>query len=101
MSNNLQIFQNWLYREYSNDVPEDILNLIEGEGIPKRWVVSASTVIHRLSEMPWCTQEDILNEISLTKAELITLNSFIRESDFLQDMIVYRGIRGTCLPPRP
>ena len=92
MSSNLQIFQNWLYKEYSDDVPNDIINVIESEGIPKRWVTTASRIIHRLSEMPWYTQEKISNEISLTKAELITLNSFIRESNFLQDIIVYHGL---------
>ena len=80
--NKLQIFQNWLYNEYSDDVPNDIIDVIESEGIPKRWTTATSRIIHRLSEMPWYTQEEILNEISLTKAELITLNSFIRESEF-------------------
>jgi len=90
--NKLQIFQNWLYNEYSDDVPNDIIDVIESEGIPKRWTTATSRIIHRLSEMPWYTQEEILNEISLTKAELITLNSFIRESEFLQGMIVHHGL---------
>ena len=92
MSSNLQIFQSWLYKEYSDDVPNDIINLIEGEGIPKRWVIAAARIIHRLSEMPWYTQEEISNEISLTIAELMTLNSFIRESKLLQDVIVHQGL---------
>ena len=92
MSSNLQIFQQWLYEEYSDDVPNDIINLIENEGIPKKWVIPTSKIIHRLSEMPWYTQEEILNEISLTIAELITLNSFIRESEFLQEIILHHGM---------
>ena len=92
MSSNLQIFQSWLYKEYSDDVPNDIINVIEGEGIPKRWVIAAARIIHRLSEMPWYTQEEISNEISLTIAELMTLNSFIRESKLLQDVIVHQGL---------
>ena len=28
MSNNLQIFQSWLYKEYSDDVPNDIIKAI-------------------------------------------------------------------------
>ena len=92
MNSNLQIFQSWLCKEYSDDVPNDIINVIEGEGIPKRWVIPASRIIHRMSEMPWCTQEEISNEISLTIAELMTLNSFIRESKLLQDVIVHQGL---------
>ena len=92
MSRNLQIFQSWLHKEYSDEVPNDIINVIESEGIPKRWTLATSRIIHRLSEMPWYTQEQILNEISLTKDELITLNSSIRESEFLQDIILYHGL---------
>ena len=92
MSRNLQNFQNWLHKEYSDEVPNDIINVIESEGIPKRWILATSRIIHRLSEMPWYTQEQILNEISLTKEELITLNSSIRESEFLQDIILYHGL---------
>ena len=82
----------WLYGEYTDDVSSDIIELFESQNIPKRWVIPATRIVHRLSEMPWYTQEEILNEISLTKAELITLNSFIRESEFLQNMIVYHGL---------
>jgi dTDP-4-amino-4,6-dideoxy-D-glucose ammonia-lyase len=92
MSRNLQIFQNWLHKEYSDEVSNDIINVIESEGIPKRWTLATSRIIHRLSEMPWYTQEQILNEISLTKEELITLNSSIRESEFLQDIILHQGL---------
>ena len=28
MSSNLQIFQSWLYKEYSDDVPNDIIDFI-------------------------------------------------------------------------
>ena len=63
MNSNLQIFQSWLCKEYSDDVPNDIINVIEGDGIPKRWVTAASRIIHHLSEMPWYTQEKISNEI--------------------------------------
>ena len=59
MSSNLQIFQSWLYKEYSDDVPSDIINVIEGEGIPKRWVTTASRIIHHLSDALVYTGKDI------------------------------------------
>ena len=37
-------------------------------------------IIHRLSEMPWTTQEQILNELGIEKEELIKLNEIIRRS---------------------
>ena len=85
-------FRKWLCREYSDDLPSEIVKVFENENIPERWLISAARIVHRLSEMPWYTQEEISNEISLTKAELMTLNSFIRESEFLQNMIVYHGL---------
>ena len=88
MSSNLQIFQSWLYKEYSDDVPNDIINVIENEGIPKRWVTSASRIIHRLSEKPWYTQKEIIQETNLSKDEIIKLNVAIRNSEFLQNLII-------------
>ena len=85
-------FRKWLCREYSDDLPSEIVKVFENENIPERWLISAARIVHRLSEMPWYTQEEISNEISLTKAELMTLNSFIRESKFLQDVIVHHGL---------
>ena len=92
MSSNLQIFQSWLYKEYSDDVPNDIINVIENEGIPKRWVTSASRIIHRLSEKPWYTQKEIIQETNLSKDEIIKLNVAIRNSEFLQNLIINGGI---------
>ena len=46
-------------------------------------------IIHRLSELPWTTQRELSNETSLTIAEMMTLNSFIRESEELQHIILH------------
>ena len=85
-------FQNWLYGEYSDNLPNEIIEVFKNENIPERWLIPATKIVHRLSEMPWYTQEKLSKETLLTKAELITLNSFIRHSDFLQEMMVHNGL---------
>ena len=80
----MKIFKQWLCQSYQDDVPKEIIKIFGSENIPERWIIQATKIVHRLSEMPWYTQEQLLKETSLTKAELITLNSFIRYSDFLQ-----------------
>ncbi len=88
----MKIFKQWLCQSYQDDVPKEIIKIFGGENIPERWIIQATKIVHRLSEMPWYTQEQLLKETSLTKAELITLNSFIRYSDFLQEMILHNGL---------
>ena len=90
--NKLDAFKKWVINEYSSTLPYYVNKGLIQENIPLKWIVETSLIVHRLSEMPWYTQEQILNETSLTKDELITLNSFIRESKFLQDVIVHHGL---------
>ena len=85
-------FQNWLYEEYSDNVPSKVIKILENENIPTKWVIHAARIVHRLSEMPWYSQEKLAKETSLTKVDLICLNSFIRHSDFLQEMMVHNGL---------
>ena len=90
--NKLDAFKIWVINEYSSTLPYYVNKGLIQENMPLKWIVETSLIVHRLSEMPWYTQEQILNETSLTKAELIILNSFIRESKFLQDIIVHHGL---------
>lgn len=62
------------------------------EGIPTDRVVPASKIVHYLSEMPWYTQENLLEDTGLSKIELIELNKIIQNSDFLQQMMVFEGL---------
>ena len=89
---NKSAFQKWLYREYSDDVPKDVIELIRDQGVPNSQIIPAANIIHRLSEMPWYTQEQLFEETKSSKSELIVLNSLIRESDFFQEMIVHHGL---------
>jgi len=90
--NKLDAFKMWVINEYSSTLPYYVNEGLVQENIPLKWIVEASLIVHRLSEMPWYTQEQILNETSLTKEELITLNSIIRESEFLQEIILHHGL---------
>jgi dTDP-4-amino-4,6-dideoxy-D-glucose ammonia-lyase len=82
----------WLYNTYTDNIPDKLSLLLKEQGVPNEWILPSTVIIHRLSNMPWYTQEQILNEISLTKEELINLNYLIRESEFLQNIIVHRGL---------
>ena len=85
-------FKKWLYTEYSNNIPQNIIDTLIGENIPKKWVIPASKIIHHLSEMPWYTQKDLLEDTGLLREELIELNKLIHDSEFLQQMIVFEGL---------
>ena len=64
-------FQSWLSQDYSDAVPKDIIDLISNQGVPENQIIPAANIIHRLSEMPWYTQEQLLEETELSKSELI------------------------------
>ena len=85
-------FKKWLYKEYSTSLPQDIIDIFLGEGIPKDKIIPASKITHHLSEMPWYTQHNLLEDTGLSKEELIKLNKLIHDSDFLQQMIVFEGL---------
>ena len=55
------------------------------------WTRVASRLIYKLSYQPFITQNDILNDINLDKEKLIKLNSVLRESDFVQELICKNG----------
>ena len=87
-----QSIKKWLLGDYTDNIPDDLQDVFEKSHIPKRWYKQASLVIHRLSEMPWYTQRKLSEETNLTVAELFTLNSFIRESEEIQNLIVHQGM---------
>ena len=87
-----QSIKKWLLGDYTDNIPDDLQDVFEKSHMPKRWYKQASLVIHRLSEMPWYTQRKLSEETNLTVAELFTLNSFIRESEEIQNLIVHQGM---------
>lgn len=92
MENKISKFKKWLYSEYSNNIPFSIKNIFLEENIPMEWVIPASKIVHHLSEMPWYSQKNLLQDTGLSKKDLIKLNKIIHDSNFLQQMIVFEGL---------
>jgi len=90
--NNRKIFKEWLYKKYTSNTPKNVINILEKENIPKKWLIPSTKIIHYLSEMPWYTQENLIVDTGLPKEELIKLNKLIHNSDFLQQMIIFEGL---------
>ena len=86
------MIKDWLYNKHSTDLPDELIDIFERSHIQKRWYDQASLIVHRLSEMPWTTQRELSEETSMGIAELMTLNSYIRESDELQNIILHQGL---------
>ena len=94
--NDLKTMRNWLHCEYSIGLPKKV-SLIIQNNLPsqyrkKTWINKVALIIHRLSEMPWYTQSKILNEIGVSKKQLIELNKIVRESEFFQNLITKEGL---------
>mgnify|MGYP004453458659 FL=1 len=92
MKNKTDIFKKWLYSEYSSNIPSPIKDILIQENIPTEWIIHASKIIHHLSEMPWYSQRNLIEDTGLSKSNLIKLNKIIHDSDFLQQMIVFEGL---------
>ncbi len=92
INKNVSKIQDWLLKTYSKDLPLEIIEILRNEKIPEKWILAASKIIHRLSEIPWYTQEELLEDINVNKEDLIELNSYIRRSDLLQKSITQLGL---------
>ena len=65
------MIEDWLYNEYSFDLPDELINIFERSHIQKRWYGQASLIVHRLSEMPWTTQRELSKKIWLLDGVVI------------------------------
>jgi len=97
MSNNLTIMKTWLQSKFKFDLPQDVFDIIQNElpsflYDPELRTHQVSLIIHRLSEMPWYTQEQILDELEMEKENLIALNEIIYNNEFFQQLIVKEGL---------
>ncbi len=90
----MDALKKWLYSSYSdeNPIPEDFIKILKKSNIPSSLFKVTSFIVHRLSETPWISQENFLDELKLSKEELINLNNLIRDSDELQEIIVEKGM---------
>ena len=90
----MDALKKWLYSNYDeeNAIPTDLIKIINNSNIPESLFKQTSLIVHRLSETPWITQQELLDELNLSKEELIKLNKLIRESAELQEIIVTKGM---------
>ena len=92
---NKSIMKKWLQSEFKTDVPEDVISIIKDEAdivlddIDSKRV---ALIIHRLSEMPWTTQEQIWKELDISQRFLIHLNEMIYNNKFFQHLIIKEGL---------
>ena len=71
----IKVMRDWLQSEYH--MPEEVHNIISEE-VDNSMVEGIALIIHRLSEMPWTTQKDLLDELNISKDKLRELNfSFV------------------------
>ena len=49
-------------------------------------------IVFKFSKEPWTTQKDIAEDLKISKEKLIFLNSLIRNSNWLQDLITNHGL---------
>ena len=89
-----KLIKKWLYSNLPLDVDNQIKNIILNELSQeyKKYLDSVFIIVYRLSNIPWYTQKEIMRETNLTKDRIIKLNSVIRNSEFLQDLIINKGI---------
>ena len=85
----IKVMRDWLQSEYH--MPEEVHNVISGE-VDNSMVEGIALIIHRLSEMPWTTQKDLLDELNISKDKLRELNKVIYNNDFFQQLIVKEGL---------
>ena len=41
------MIKDWLYKEYSTDLPDELIDIFERSHIQKRWYGQASLIVHR------------------------------------------------------
>ena len=86
----------WLYTkeplEFDDNVRIALSSELPDEYKTDKYLKAVCIIVHRLSNMPWYTQEQLIKEIELNKEELIKVNKVIRDSDYLQTLITKKGL---------
>ena len=81
----IKVMRDWLQSEYH--MPEEVHNVISGE-VDNSMVEGIALIIHRLSEMPWTTQKDLLDELNISKDELRELNLGLILGDIVEILLI-------------
>ena len=89
-------YENWLYSENPLGIDDNTKNIIL-DNLPikyrtDKYLNAVIVIVHRLSNLPWYTQEEVLSEINLNKDELIKLNKVIT----FVALILHIGFNSIC-----
>ena len=57
----------WLNGDSPLDIPSALQSKVSEELQESKFVNAVSVIVHRLSNIPWYTQKEILEEVDLTK----------------------------------
>lgn len=104
-----QSLRRWLWGELPHTVPDCARKILRHQMVagllkhglitnPKDpraldgWVDRCFRIVQRFSRDPWTTQESVLEQESLDPPQLIRLNAALRDSGFLQNLMVGEGL---------
>jgi dTDP-4-amino-4,6-dideoxy-D-glucose ammonia-lyase len=94
MINKDEKLKNWLYSNKPLEITNNVKDIIKNE-LPKLseiYIDAVVIILHRMSNIPWYTQKELMQETKLNRNELLELNKHIRNSEYLQDIIVNHGL---------
>ncbi len=110
--------RDWLWRDLASTVPEAVLRILRHQTLggllrhglvqsPKdtealdRWAALISRIIYRFSREPWTEQSAVQREEALETDALVRVNAAMRDSAFVQDLIVRQGVARQVLEHDP
>jgi len=84
----------WLYSNVPLDISNDVKNVLIKElpDLTEKQFDAIVTIIHRMSNIPWHTQKELIQETNSSRQEIIKLNEYIRNSEYLQEIIINQGL---------
>jgi len=88
--------KDWLqnYHHPCVELPKEVYDFIDEKepGLNYDDINDVAFIIHRFSEMPWTTQEEMLKELDTDKEDLERLNDIVRNNDYFQQLILKEGL---------
>jgi len=88
--------KDWLqnYHHPCVELPKEVYDFIDKKepGLNYDDINDVAFIIHRFSEMPWTTQEEMLKELDTDKEDLERLNDIVRNNDYFQQLILKEGL---------
>ncbi len=91
-----KVIKDWIqnYHHVCVELPKEVYDFIDEKepGLNYDDISDVAFIIHRFSEMPWTTQEEMLKELDTDKEDLERLNDIVRNNDFFQELMLKGGL---------